>query len=106
MSQEDGVCAIVPVDQDGFTPRVYGMGVLVTDREVVTCAHVIETVLGRRSSQPPETTIRVCFPFSKIMHCADGVIDQTRWFAAGASTGDLPSDIAVILFSNPLPQDV
>ena len=37
MSEKSGVCTIVPRGQDGFRPHVFGMGILVDDREIVTC---------------------------------------------------------------------
>jgi hypothetical protein len=41
MAETSGVCAIVPQGyQDGTPPRVFGMGTLVSDRELVTCAQV------------------------------------------------------------------
>src|ERR1041384_7158923 len=45
---------------------IAGMGVLVGERQVVTCAHVVNAALGRghRSQQRPdrETTLQLVFP--------------------------------------------
>jgi hypothetical protein len=43
---KNGVCVIVPQDQEGFRPQAFGMGILVKSFEVVTCARVIEAALG------------------------------------------------------------
>jgi S1-C subfamily serine protease len=61
------------VGPEGFTVRILGangkvggLGVLVGDRHVVTCAHVVNAVLGREQraqSQPePEARVLVDFP--------------------------------------------
>src|SRR5713101_5939973 len=96
MSEEDGICAIVPSGHDGFRPQVLGMGILVGDRDIVTCAHVIDVALGYgwHQSSSAMATVRACFPFVGI--CCDGTVDRQRWFSSGRTRGCEPSDIAVI----------
>ena len=89
MLQESGVCAIVPREQNGFRPTVHGMGILVNDREIVTCAHVIDEALGQGWQESPTPAIvRVCFPLLEPCEWRDGSVDKER---------SLPDkDIAVI----------
>src|SRR2546423_1665856 len=77
-----GICAVVPVDQPGFRPTVYGMGIVIAPRIVVTCAHVVETALGPHwlaDESPP--MIRVSFPFAKGA-VLEGTVSRDLWFPA------------------------
>src|SRR5215831_11778085 len=107
MSERSGVCTIVPRNQQGFRPQVFGMGILVNVREVVTCAHVIDVALGSKWQEWSEPGIvNVCFPFTEGYVCIKGAVDRKRWFAHGRSTGGQPSDIAVILLEKDAPASV
>ncbi len=107
MAQENGICAIVPCGQNGFRPHVHGMGILVNDREVVTCAHVIDIALGpgwEKSSG--QAVVRVCFPLVDGAPYIDGTVDKTRLFASGRSHDGGPADIAVIQLGADAPTSV
>jgi Trypsin-like peptidase domain len=95
MPANAGVCTIVPLNQEGFRPIVFGMGFLIGDREIVTCAHVIVAALGKDWSQGP-SQVRVCFPFSEGPLFMDGSVDRNRWFAPGPPLAGKPTDIAII----------
>src|SRR5215469_12087696 len=94
MADASGICAIVPPGQEGFRPRVYGMGIVVGIRGIVTCAHVVNTVLGADwwGSQSPGR-VRVAFPFAG-GECREGVVSRDLWFPPGRASA--PSDLAVI----------
>jgi hypothetical protein len=105
MSQEMGICAIVPRDQQGYQPRVFGMGILVSDTEVVTCAHVIDGALDLKGRRPADdAVVSVCFPFAGKQVCLDARVDATRWFPP-SNASDHP-DIAVIRLVAPAPASV
>jgi len=102
MSETSGVCAIVPRGQNDFRPRVFGMGILVGDREVVTCAHVVLYALGLGLRESPGAAgVRVCFPFANRFPCIDGTVE--RWFPTGRSTDGDVSDVAVIRLQKDAP---
>ena len=45
---------------------IIGAGLLVTEKYVLTCAHVVETAVGiRKSDEPPAEVVTLDFPFSK-----------------------------------------
>jgi hypothetical protein len=107
MSHDSGVCTIVPRNQSGFRPQVFGMGILVDVREIVTCAHVINVALGdawQSSSRP--AIENVCFPFTEQFICIEGTVDKKRWFAAGGVEGGELSDVAVIQLEKDAPASV
>ncbi|HYU34529.1 MAG TPA: trypsin-like peptidase domain-containing protein [Thermoanaerobaculia bacterium] len=107
MPEENGVCAIVPSDQDGFQPHVYGMGILVNKREIITCAHVINQVLGPSwQTYSEEAVVRICFPLAEGSPCIHGSVDRRRWFAPGEPGSGSLSDIAVIQLSEDAPSAV
>jgi hypothetical protein len=102
-----GVCTIVRRNQQGFRPLVYGMGILVKVREVVTCAHVIDAALGEDWLQGSDPGIvNVCFPFTERYICIKGTVDRRRWFAPGRTSSGEPSDIAVIELETEVPASV
>ena len=104
MSEKMGVCAIVPNEQEGFRPRVFGMGILVGDRVVVTCAHVVSFALDLSPEvSPGEAAVRVCFPFADGAPCVDGTVDRLRWFPPGRRNDGKPSDVAVIMLGKDAP---
>lgn len=96
MTETSGICAIVPIGQHGFRPIVHGMGIVVTPRIIITCAHVVDAVLGPRwwvsESQP---VVRASFPFAGGA-CLDGVVSRDLWFPANRGDPSGVSDIAVI----------
>jgi WD40 repeat protein len=107
LSETSGVCTIVPRGQDGFRPTVFGMGILVDDREIVTCAHVINAALGsdwRKASGP--AVVKVCFPLADGSCCVEGTADRKRWFPPGRTKGGELSDVAVIQLAQDAPPSV
>ena len=109
MAESKEICTIVPQGQEGFQPLVYGMGFLVNDREILTCAHVIEAALGK-DWQTGDGKVQGCFPFSGTAEgefvVASGHVDRARWFAKGDPKPGKPTDIAVILLEAPAPSPV
>ena len=107
MADVNGVCAIVPRTQMGFRPKVYGMGIVVGDREVVTCAHVINAALGEDwFAEPGEGVVRVCFPFAEGMVSLNGTVDRGRYFAPNRPEEGKLTDIAVVKLDRPAPASV
>ncbi|WP_375412654.1 AAA family ATPase [uncultured Bradyrhizobium sp.] len=109
MTERMGVCAIIPAGQNGLQPRVFGMGVVVSGREIVTCAHVVRDVLGLGTSESAAgATVSVCFPFSDNQACCTGTVDGNRWFPKIRATTVKPSDVAVIVLGadQEVPADV
>ncbi len=108
MSETSGVCTIIPRGQKGFQPRVFGMGIVVSDREIVTCAHVINAALGRdlEASSPPTAKVSVCFPLAEGSPCAQGKVDKNHWFAPARTNDGSLSDIAVIQLDEDAPASV
>ncbi len=107
MPDISGVCAIVPRHQEGFRPKVIGMGIVVGDLEVVTCAHVINAAVGDDwFSQPGEGVVRVCFPFAEGMVCVNGTVDRGRFFPPNRPEEGKLTDIAVIRLDQPAPSSV
>ena len=59
MAEINGVCAIIPRHQEGYRPKVIGMGILVDYRELVTCAHVVDAMIGEGwFDQPGDGVVR------------------------------------------------
>ena len=93
MTQTMGICAIVPCGQRGLHPRTFGMAILVSDVDIVTCAHVIDHALDLGGRKPhAENKLFVYFPFSQ--ECLEGVVDIARWYPPSIEKS--LSDIAVI----------
>jgi hypothetical protein len=105
MSKSAGVCAIIPTGQDGLSPQVFGMGILVSPTVVVTCAHVVRDVLNLAGGSPIGRPISICFPFAPDQARKKGVVDAARWFPPGNVPGAL-SDIAVIVLDEAAPASV
>jgi len=105
MSEKMGVCTIVPRDQKGFRPQVFGMGILVNNgREIVTCAHVIDMALGPGWQELKEqAVVRICFPFVAGFPCLEGTVDEKRSIPPGRTSGGEPSDVAVIQLTQDAP---
>jgi hypothetical protein len=101
MAATDGICVIVPAGQNHFRPQVFGMGILVGEREILTCAHVVNAALGDDwFQQPGDGTVRVCFPFVKRHPCFDGTVDRKRWFPGD---NEEMADIAVVQLGSDAP---
>ena len=103
MSQENGVCAIVPSKQDGLN-HVVGMGILVAKREVVTCAHVITALLGENWQSLARPVVHVFFPFAPGMSRL-GVADKSRYVPEESRSGKI-TDVAVIVLDKDAPSSV
>jgi hypothetical protein len=107
MAEMSGVCAIVPRHQEGFRPKVIGMGILVDDLEMVTCAHVVDAAIGEGwFGQPGDCVVRVCFPFVAGSVCVNGTVDRKRYFRPDRAEEGKLTDIAVVLLSDPAPAEV
>ncbi|WPD23382.1 MAG: trypsin-like peptidase domain-containing protein [Candidatus Electrothrix scaldis] len=105
-SLESALVRILIDNQEARRP--VGAGFLVTSRHILTCAHVVNTALGRDeyAVQPPDTAILLDFPLltnrpllrAKVLH----------WFPVqeSSSVGDI-EDIAVLelLPDSPLPTE-
>lgn len=80
-----------------------GMGVLVGPRHVVTCAHVINSALGRKEGEqkPPTKAQRVSvdFPMASEKNLIDGRI--VNWRPVGQRRGDM----AVVELSREAPEE-
>jgi hypothetical protein len=74
MAESMGLCAIL-ANVDSLRPQVFGMGILVNDFEILTCAHVIDQVLGStwQSSKAP-AVVGICFPFLNMVSPTWGVV--------------------------------
>lgn len=86
-----------------------GMGVVVGDRHIVTCAHVVNTALRRNprdSARPgPDATIKIDFPLRDGTAAVPLNCRIETWSAppaAGISTGD----IAGLITDEPMPLEV
>ena len=107
MEKLSGVCAVVPRHQKGFRPKVYGMGILVDDHELITCAHVVDAAIGEGwFDQPGDGGVRVCFPFGKGETCVKGTVDRARYFPQNLPKQGVLTDIAVIRLDEPAPAAV
>lgn len=107
MSDKSGVCAIIPLNQKTYQPEVIGMGILLDDREVVTCAHVVDKVLDKNwHLKPTPGRIRICFPLADGVPYIDGTVDKERWFPqippGLAGRGEV-SDVAFIQLDDVAP---
>src|ERR1700758_4788171 len=98
MSENSGICAIIPAGQNGFRPRVFGMGILVAEGELITCAHVIARALGLSLSQKPpeEGVVHICFPYADDSSSVEASLDTTRYFPPGQPAPGKLTDIAVL----------
>jgi len=109
MEESKEICTVVPFGQKGFEGLVYGMGFLVNDRDILTCAHVIEAALGT-DWQNGDGRVRVCFPFSATPEgefvSVTGLVDRQRWFPKGSPKPGKPTDIAVIVLEAAAPKSV
>lgn len=100
--EEKGICAIVPRGQQGYKPRVFGMGILVGDRLVMTCAHVVGFAVGLLPGESPGGDyVRVCFPFVDGNPCVEGTVE--KWYPANARGAGGLADIAIIRLGEDAP---
>lgn len=81
-----------------------GVGVLVGDGEVVTCAHVMNAALNRdlRDREVPAESVQLCFPLLKAR--PQRVARVVRWFPPVPDAA-IVDDIAVLLIQGDLPDD-
>ncbi|MGB0723362.1 MAG: trypsin-like serine peptidase [Gammaproteobacteria bacterium] len=92
-------------------PRCVGSGILLDDRTVLTCAHVVGTALGIDSSlsEAPKGTVSLSFPMTDGApdRCFEAVVDPGSWFPERrrASKRRL-EDMAVLRLQQPLPLSV
>lgn len=74
----------------GTGPNHAGMGILVGRRHLLTCAHVVNTAMGRPADEPsqphPRAVIHVDFPF---VPAARARAHWLRWRSPGEEAGDL-----------------
>jgi hypothetical protein len=102
--EKNGVCAIVPRHQLGYRPKVIGMGILVDDLEMVTCAHVVDAAIGEGwFDQPGDGVVRVCFPFAEGSVCINGTVDRKLYFPPDRAEEGKLTDITVVRLSQPAP---
>ncbi|MEU4219721.1 trypsin-like peptidase domain-containing protein [Actinoplanes sp. NPDC026623] len=75
--------------------RVRGSGVLITDRHVLTCAHVLGA-----GPEPPAGSFVLTFPRSKRQHRLSGTVLPDSW------SPDAADDVALLSIDGPLAADV
>ena len=98
--------------------KVVGAGFLVTDRHILTCAHVVNAALKRPLNAPdrPDRDIQLDFPLVTSTPILNGQIFSgqifssqiVRWLPVQPSTSISPAtgaDIALLELESPLPQD-
>ncbi len=91
-----------------FSPRgdVFGAGFLVSERHVVTCAHVVAQALGisAETTEAPTTSVPFDFPLLKPGDkFAGNVIFWQPIKSAQSASTETSEDIAVLEFNAPLP---
>ncbi|MFB9387642.1 trypsin-like peptidase domain-containing protein [Pseudonocardia petroleophila] len=85
------------------------MGILVSSQEVVTCAHVLDDVLGVNWHRGGSgAVVRVAFPFQGETVYRDGIVDRNRYTPRGRSRlrPSLAADVAVIQLAGEAPEGV
>ncbi|MEV8508331.1 metallophosphoesterase [Actinoplanes sp. NPDC051475] len=94
-SDEDAQAAIVCVV--GATGQSVGMGVLLGERRVLTCAHVVNAALQRpeRAQQPPTDVVSVGFPLLGD-HSSDVVEARVERWVPPSSDRSAGDDIALL----------
>ena len=99
------------VGPEGFTVRILGtagyvggLGVLVGERHVVTCAHVVNAVLGRdqRSQSQPDPEERVLLDFPLLDDRRPARATVVAWLPPSDSRG-MGDDVAGLVISGDLP---
>jgi hypothetical protein len=107
MIKSSGVCAIVPRHQEGHNPKVIGMGILIDEREMVTCAHVVDAAIGEGwFCEPGDGVLQICFPFAEGSVCIKGTVDRNRYFPPERAEEGKLTDIAVVRLSTAAPAAV
>ena len=97
--------AIVRIRQ--ANQRVVGAGFLVSDKHILTCAHVVNAALSRQLNTPDEPNQEVCLDFPLV---ASGKILRgrvVRWIPVQPSSSILPetgADIALLELESTLPE--
>src|SRR5689334_11130151 len=94
---------------DGFIARILGpdgkpagVGTLVTERHVVTCAHVVNVALGMdpRQQRQPDGTVTLDFPLAGAAPTLTATVE--RWLPPPRE-GAAGDDIAGLVLSEALP---
>ncbi|UHD16377.1 HD domain-containing protein [Thiocapsa bogorovii] len=92
-----GSCAIVPADQANIAPLVHGMGILVSDTEVITCAHVLEDALGKDWQRRGVVgRVGLCFLLPEGVALRMGEVDQARLNPVHGGVDPAIADTAVV----------
>lgn len=91
--------------ETGFTP--VGSGVLVSDRVIVTCAHVVSSAigLGKQIINEPQNRplIKVSFPFASMLSSPYLEANIMEW---GYGTSEMGDDLALLELTNTIPEDI
>src|SRR3954466_7312180 len=107
MDPEKGRPAGIPLRAGAAVARlrsaqgaVVGAGFLVGDRRLVTCAHVVQSALGRSDAMRPgdEEFVNVDFPLA-----APGTARRARGEAWPPAQPDDSGDVAVLSILDPMP---
>jgi WD40 repeat protein len=99
---EYGICEVLSGD------RAVGLGFAIGRAQVVTCAHVVNSALGRadrRDPAPPDTGVVIKVRFAIGATPGDDgnrAASVTRWLPAEATTFDI-DDVAVLELAMPVP---
>ena len=107
---------MIPSSREGFTVRILcsgsaapaGVGFVVGDRQIVTCAHVVNTALGRqqRAQDKPSQDVRVTIEFPMLGRAEDApaVTCRVEAWAAPPQSGLSGGDVAgLVVVGNDLP---
>ncbi|MEL7115707.1 MAG: serine protease [Pseudomonadota bacterium] len=101
-SSENGVVRVVGEEGDGDEPAHIGMGILLTPRVILTCAHVVNDAVGRPTyaTPEPEATLKVSFP----------ILDDKDTFEARVTDWSPPGrsglDCAILILAEDAPEEV
>jgi hypothetical protein len=81
------------------------MGILVSDHEIITCAHVINLALGWRGQEAPANQlVGISFPYAEGYY-VEGRVDGQRWYPRRPESNE-PSDVAIIVLDQAPPANV
>jgi len=84
------------------------MGILLADRELITCAHVVARarVINTSSQEPEEAVVHICFPYADDSSSVEAAVDMTRYFPPGQPAQGKLTDIAVLRLPKDAPMSV
>lgn len=85
-------------DKMPFKPLALGSGVVVSDTQILTCAHVVISALGlpHNTTEKPDQMVSLDFPFSR----------EHETFSAKVIFWDRESDLAVLACPEKIPTDI